>query len=334
MRTALVTGATGQVGQHVIQRLQRDGWVVRALVRDPARAGTLSRAGVHLATGDTLEPTGLLRAARGCDVIFHAAAAITPKGGWEAFHRPNVEGTSNVIAAAEGAGARLVHVSSVAVYGSAERYAAGDVLTDEDTVLAPLPDEAFYARSKRESEALVMAAHAAGRIWATAVRPDVIYGTHDRQFVPRVGRMLRRGVAPLVGGGRTTLAVVQADNVADGMVRAAASETAGGRCYNLANDFDVTVAEFFAYAAEGMNVKLRPLPIPRAVAQAGVGLAGLVAPLLFGSRYRAAISASLDFVSRSNPFTSERARRELGWDPAVRPAVGVVEAFRWWAAHH
>lgn len=334
MPTALVTGATGQVGQHVVQRLQRDGWAVRALVRDPARAGSLSRASVQLATGDTLEPTGLFRAARGCDVIFHAAAAITPRGGWEAFNRPNVEGTGNVIAAAERASARLVHVSSVAVYGPTGRYASGGALTDEDTAMAPLRDDAFYARSKRASEALVMTAHAAGRIWATAVRPDVIYGAHDRQFVPRVGRMLRRGVAPLVGGGRTTLAVVQAGNVADGMVRAAAIESAGGRAYNLANDFDVTVAEFFAYAAEGMNVKLRRLPIPRVVAQAGVGLAGLVAPLLFGSQYRAAISASLDFVSRSNPFTSERARRELGWDPQVRPEVGVVEAFHWWATHH
>ena len=334
MPTALVTGATGQVGHHVVQRLQRDGWEVRALVRDAGRAGSLSRAGVQLATGDTLEPTGLLRAARGCDVIFHAAAVITPKGGWEAFNRPNVEGTSNVIAAAEGASARLVHVSSVAVYGGTERYAPGGAPTDEDSPLAPLPAEAFYARSKRESEALVMAAHAAGRIWATALRPDVIYGTHDRQFVPRVGRLLRHGVAPLVGGGRTTLAVVHAGNVADGMVRAAATEAAGGRSYNLANDFDVTVAEFLAYAAEGMNVTVRRVPIPRVVARAAAGLAALVVPLLLGNQYRAAISASLDFVSRSNPFTSERARRELGWNPQIRPEVGVVEAFRWWATPH
>jgi nucleoside-diphosphate-sugar epimerase len=331
--TALVTGATGQVGHHVIQRLQRDGWEVRALVRDAARAGSLSRAGVMLATGDTLEPTGLVRAARGCDVIFHAAAVITPRGGWEAFSRPNVEGTRNIIAAAESVSARLVHVSSVAVYGGAERYAAGGAPTGEDSPLATLPESAFYARSKRESEALVMEAHAAGRVWATAVRPDVIYGTHDRQFVPRIGRMLRRGIAPLVGGGRTTLAVVQADNVADGMVRAAVTDLAGGRAYNLANDFDVTVAEFFTYAAEGMNVTLRRLPIPRLAARAGVGLAGLVAPLLFGNQYRAALSASLDFISRGNPFTSERARRELGWDPPVRPEAGVVEAFRWWTAH-
>jgi nucleoside-diphosphate-sugar epimerase len=332
--SALVTGATGLVGTHLIQRLRADGWKVRALVRDAARAGALSRVNVVLATGDTLDPTGFALAARGCDVIFHAAAAVTPRGGWEAFSRPNIDGTRNAIAAAESAKARLVHVSSVAVYGGAERYARGGGATSEESRLADIPARSFYARSKRESEALVLDAHAAGRVWATAVRPDVIYGTHDRQFVPRLARLLRHGVAPLVGGGRTTLAVVHAANVADGMVRAATTDVAGGRAYNLTNDYDVTVAEFFRLAGEGMGITLRMVPIPLVVARGALALFKLVAPLVVGNRFTAVTAASLDFVARDNPFTSERARRELGWSPPVRPEDGVPEAFRWWSAHH
>ena len=333
MPSALVTGATGLVGTHVVYRLQRDGWEVRALVRDAARAGTLSRAGIQLATGDVLEPTGFARAARGCDFVFHTAATVTARGGWEAFQRPNIEGTRNAIAAAESAKARLVHVSSVAVYGSGGRYGGGGALTDEETPLAPLPDAAFYARSKRESEALVLTAHREGRIWATAVRPVVVYGPHDRQFVPRIARLLRRGVAPLIGGGRTTLAVVNAENVADGLVRAATTDLAGGRAYNLANDFDVTVAEFFRLASVGMNKPVRTLRIPYVVAKSGAAIVGLVAPV-FGAAFSVNLSWSLGFLSRDNPFSSERARRELGWDPPVRPEQGVPDAFRWWAAHH
>ena len=181
MPTALVTGATGLVGHHLVERLRRDGWTVRAFVRDAARAGALSRAGVELATGDTLEPSGFARAARGCDVVFHAAAAVTPSGGWEAFSRPNIEGTRHAIAAAASAKARLVHVSSVAVYGNAGRYRGDRTATGEEAPLTELPENAYYARSKRDSEALVLAAHAAGTVWATAVRPSVIYGAHDRQ---------------------------------------------------------------------------------------------------------------------------------------------------------
>ncbi len=335
MRVALVTGATGLVGNHVVQRLQRDGWEVRALVRDAARAGALSRVGVRLATGDVLEPTSFGRAAKGCSVVFHAAAAITPRAGdWESFSRPNVEGTANAITACANAGARLVHVSSVAVYGNAERYGTGVRRTDESTPLAAVREDAYYARSKQESEALVLAAHEAGRLWACAVRPSVIYGPHDRQFVPRIARMLRRGIAPLVGGGRTTLSVVHAANVADGMVRAAGVDAAGGQAYNLANDYDVTVAEFFRLAGVGMNRPVRTISVPLFVARLALGGFKVIAPALLGSRFNAVTAASLDFLSRDNPFSSERARRELGWDPPVRPEDGIPDSFRWWAAHH
>ncbi|MEP7001646.1 MAG: NAD-dependent epimerase/dehydratase family protein [bacterium] len=333
MSTALVTGATGLVGMHVVQRLQRDGWHVRALVRDPMRAAALQSAGVELAIGDVLEPAGFSLAARGCDVVFHAAAAVTPTGGWEAFRRPNVDGTRNAIGAAAAAGARMVHVSSVAVYGGSTRYRDG-ALTSEDTELAPLADHSWYARSKRESEALVLNAHRDGRIWATAVRPDVIYGRHDRQFVPRLTAVLRKGFVPIIGDGCTTLAIVHAENVADGIVRAAMTEVAGGHAYNLANDYDVTVADFFRLAAEGLNVRVRRIRLPRAVAKPAEHLIKRVGALLPGSRLGAVSFSAVDFLSRDNPFTSQRARSDLGWDPQVRPETGIPDAFRWIAANH
>ena len=333
MPTALVTGATGLIGMHLVPRLQREGWEVRALVRDPARAGLLSRADVSLATGDVLDATSFVRAARGCDVLFHAAAVITPLGGWEAFRRPNVEGTRNAIAAAASAGARLVHVSSVAVYG-AHRFSADGRRTDESVTPGRIPEESYYARSKRESEDLVFDAQRAGTVWATAVRPSVLYGAYDRQFVPRLAHTLRHGFAPVIGGGRNTLAIVHAANVADGLVRAAAFEGANGKAYNLANDYDVTVREFFERAAEGLDRRLRIVSIPMAVARVAFAAVKVLAPLVLGNQLKAAMASSLDFLARDNPFSSDLARRELGWDPPVRPETGIPEAFRWWSAHH
>ena len=322
------------VGANVVQRLKRDGWSVRALVRDAARAGALSRAGVELATGDILEPTSFSRAARGCELLVHAAAAVTPSGGWDAFERPNVEGTRNAITAAQAARARLVHVSSVAVYGDTARYQPGGARTGESTPLAPLSERAWYARSKRDAEQLVLAAHQEGRVWATAVRPDVVYGTHDRQFVPRIANLLRSGIAPVIAGGRTTLAVVNAANVADGIVRAAGTDGAGGRAFNLANDYDVTVSEFFRLAATGLGRDVRIISVPYLAARALAGAFNTVAPLVLGHRFNAVSSNSLSFLSCDNPFTSDLARRDLGWDPPVRPETGVPEAFAWWASHH
>jgi nucleoside-diphosphate-sugar epimerase len=331
--TALVTGATGLVGMHLVPRLRRGGWSVRAMVRDVAHARTLGLDDVSFVAGDVLDAEALSHAAQGCDALFHAAAVITPRGGWEAYRRPNVDGTTNAIAAASAAGARLVHVSSVAVYGATGRYAADGRPTDESTPPGHIPDDAYYARSKRESEALVLEAQRTGRVWATAVRPCVLYGPHDRQFVPRIARLLRFGVAPVIAGGANTLAIVHAANVADGLVRAAEHDGANGRVYNLANDDSVTARAFFELAAEGMGRRVRIVSVPWPIARAAFAAIRTVAPLVMGDRFTSTMSASLDFLGRDNPFSSERARRELGWNPPVDPLRGIVESFRWATAH-
>lgn len=330
MPRALVTGATGLVGSHIVDRLLAAGWSVRALVRTPAPA--LLPGDVELVRGDILDAEGFARAAVKCDAIFHTAAAITASGGWEAFRRPNLDGTRNAIDAAERAGARLLHLSSVAVYSS--RYADPSRKIDETSTFGPLRPGAYYARSKRESEAMVMDAHAAGRIWATAVRPDVIYGERDRQFVPRVARWLRHGFAPVIGGGHTTLPIVNAANVADGAVLAATNDAAGGRAYNLANDFDVTVRAFFTLGARGLGRDVRLVPVPLGIARAAYAVVLRLTRLVAGARANLLSDDSLKMLTRDNPYDSSRARRELGWSPRVAPEEGIPAAFRWWRDHH
>ena len=333
LRTALITGATGLVGSHIVERLLSEGWTVRALVRAPSPE--LTSLGVETVQGDILDAESFASAAAGRDVIFHTAAAVTPSGGWESFRRPNVDGTKAAIVAAERSGARLLQLSSVAVYGQDARYGSPGHKTGEDTPLGPLPERAYYARSKRESEQLVLEAHNAGRIWATAVRPDVIYGRRDRQFVPRMAKLLSRaaGLTPVIGGGRATLAIVHAANVADGAVRAATFDGAGGQAYNLANDYDVTVREFFRLGGEGLGRRVRFISVPLPVARVAFRVIKRVVTTLTGGRLNAVSNASIDFLTKDNPFTSDRARRELGWSPTVRPEQGVPEAFRWWLTH-
>jgi 2-alkyl-3-oxoalkanoate reductase len=177
-----------------------------------------------------------------------------------------------------------------------------------------------------------MDAHRAGRVWATAVRPDVIYGPRDRQFVPRIARAIRLGVMPLLGGGRSTLAVVHAANVAEGAILAATSDAAGGRAYNLANDYDVTVRDFFRLAAQGLDKRVAFVPVPIWVAKMGLRAFRMFDRIALGGKFAVALEGSLSFMSRDNPFTSDRAKMELGWNPSVRPEVGIPAAFRWWQA--
>lgn len=323
-----MTGATGMLGSYIVERLAADGWTVRALVRDAEAARWLEPLGATLARGDVTDEAGVRAAATGCDAVFHAAAAIGPGRDLGAFRALNVAGTEHVIRAAAHAGARLVHVSSTAVYGDDARFRCAP--TGEDVPVSSLPEGDAYGRSKQEAEQAVLRAHAGGVVWASVVRPPVMYGRRDRQFVPRIAPVLQRGIFPLIEGGRATFLIVHAGAVADGAVRAATTDAAAGRVYHLTNDFDVTVAEFARLAGEGLGRRIRTPSVPLAVARAFFGALGFA--LTIAGRADLAVHApgSLALLSRGNPFTSARARRELGWAPTVPPAVALPEAFRWW----
>lgn len=324
---ALVTGGTGMLGSYAVSHLREQGWGVRALVRASSGRTWLEERGVDLVVGSLEDADSLADAAQGCDVIFHAAAAIGSGGDWDTFRRQNVEGTANVVSAAETSGARLVHVSSTAVYGRA-RYRSEP--TDEDVTLPTLPDHDVYGRSKQEAERLVLQAHEEGRIWASAVRPPVMYGCRDRQFAPRIGPVLARGFFPRIAGGRTTLTLVHAGSVAEGMFLAATTDSAGGKAYLLANDHPVTTTDLVNCAEAGFERGIWAPEVPASVGRAGFSTLK-VALTMFGRGDLARHArGTLEMLTRDNPFTSDRARAELGWAPGARPEVSLTEALRWW----
>lgn len=331
MRSALVTGATGMLGSYIVERLVESDCTVRALVRSPDKAKWLRRAHVEVIQGDLSDLHALHSAASGCDAVFHAAAAIGPEAAWETFRAGNVQGTSNVVDASAHAGARLIYVSSTAVYGGS-RYALGPV--DERAALPRLPDADAYGRSKQEAEHIVLSARESGRLWAAIVRPPVMYGERDRQFVPRIAAVMNRGVFPLCGGGQTTLPAVHANAVAEGAICAALTDDANGRVYNLTGDFPLTVAELVRLAAVGLGRRIHAptvsLPASRGLFRAlrfGLTLAGR-------GDLAAHAQGTLEMLTHDNPFSSARAREELHWSPTIRPEIGVPQAFHWWKAHH
>ena len=324
---ALVTGATGMLGSYIVERLREDGWSVRALVRCRKGAAWLEPLGADLVDGSLDDVVSLKAAADSCDVVFHAAAAIGAGGDWEEYRRGNVEGTRNVVAAAVRAQARLVHVSSTAVYGAA-RY--NHRPTDELAPLPELPAHDVYGRSKQEAEAVVLNAHRTGRIWGAVVRPSVMYGCRDRQFAPRMAPVLERGLFPRIRGGRTTLPLVHARHVAEGAILAAAVETAGGKPFLLTNDFPVTVTDMIRCAEAGLGRRIYAPTVPMPIGRAGfAALGGILRAVGRGDLARHTVG-TLNMLTRDNPFTSDRARSEFGWSPSIVPDVGLTEAFRFW----
>ncbi|MCC6593886.1 MAG: NAD-dependent epimerase/dehydratase family protein [Xanthomonadales bacterium] len=175
MKTALVTGATGFLGGHLVQQLLDAGWRVRALYRSPASMGVLSALEVDACQGDVTDRGSLERALQdGVDVVFHAAASTASwKPHFPEQRRINVEGTANVVEVCLAGGAkRLVHTSSVVVYGLT------DEVIDERSAQAGLHSWIHYARTKAEGETVVRAGIARG-LDAVICNPTHILGPGD-----------------------------------------------------------------------------------------------------------------------------------------------------------
>ncbi len=220
----LVTGATGFVGSAVAAHLHARGHQVRALVRDPARAGVLP-AGVELAVADLDDPDALVRAADGCEGVFHLAAAV---GVPDARARElNVGGTARVVDACRRAGVRrLVHTSTSAAVCVPDPAGPGALVDESAAGGTALTDT--YSTSKAEAEALVLEAVREGldAVVATVVS---VYGPSPRgprSYNTLLAAAARGEVGDVVD---TRVGWVLADDVAAGELAAFERGTAGQR---------------------------------------------------------------------------------------------------------
>ena len=318
--SVLVTGASGLVGSHVVEALAARGEPVRALVRPASRAAVL-RLGAEAVAGDVTDPAAWQAAARGVRAIVHAAAIVQRRASWDQYVAVNVDGTRLAVDAARTTGARLIHISSVAVYAGSAAYPATPERRDEDFPFQPIAAPDFYARSKRMAEDVVREAATHRDLEVAALRPTVIYGERDRLFTPRVLRAARLRFVPRIGPGTNRLSCVYAGNVASAAVAALDAPLQGFRAYNVTSDGPPALSqrEFFAAFAAALGRRTWSIPIP-------TPLAGLVIGLFTARRLaRAAVS----FASGDNPYTDERIRAELGWRPPTQAREAIGRTVAW-----
>jgi nucleoside-diphosphate-sugar epimerase len=301
---ALVTGGQGFVGSHLCARLAAEGHDVRVLARPSSRLDNLAGIDVQVVRADVTEAAGLADALAGCDVVFHVAAALKGLREQDLF-RVNAEGTRNIAAAAAAASPRpkrFVYVSSMAAAGPSP---GGPVPRTEDMPPMPLT---WYGRSKLAGEDAVRSTP--GLAW-TIVRPPIVFGPRERDVLDYF-RLARRGWLPVVGRSDRFYSLIYAEDLAAGLVRAAASRTSLGETYFLAGAEIVSWAELGRLIGAAVGVAGRVLRIPERVASIAGGLADELARL----RRRAAIFSSqkvLEMLAPAWVCSSANAERDLGW---------------------
>jgi len=314
---AFVTGASGFIGSHLVRVLKAGGWEVRAFVH---RTPLAEIPGVTSVTGDIRDSAALETAMAGADVVFHLAAAVgSVVTDPHMFRKVNVGGTEAVLAAARRAGVgRVVHFSSIGVLGAVK---PGDT-AGEDYPPAP---RTLYDRTKLEAELAVHRAAADG-LDVVIVRPGWVYGPGDRRTFKFIRAICRRKFALIAGApGRQT--PVYIDDLTAGVLLAA-EKGRSGAVYHLAGDEILTAEEMARIVAAACGVAGPRLKLPRgfAIAVAFIlektfGLVKKEMPLNRGK---------LSFFLDPKAMSSARAKKELGFAPAIDFKTGIARAVAWY----
>jgi UDP-glucose 4-epimerase len=288
----LVTGGSGFIGSHVVDRLLAGGHEVR--VYDLVPSGWHHADQVDSVVGDILDAPALRRGMLGCDAVIHlAAVADVDEVALDPLRADlvNTRGTAVMLEAARQEGIRhVVYGSTIWVYGNV----AGDDPLDEDVLLAP--PEHFYTATKLAGETYCRSYGRMFGLAPTILRFGIPHGPRARPTTV-VARFVARALAgeslSINGDGNQTRQFIYVEDLAGGVV-ASLTEAARGRTFNLVGEQSVSVLEVAAIVSELIgNVSIVHLP-------------GRPADLS-----RVVIS-------------SQRAWDELGWRPSTAFAEGVA----------
>ena len=305
---ALVTGATGFLGAHLVRALSDLGMEVVAMVRPGSDTRGIERYRPRLAHADLTEPATLRPAVDGCELVFHCAAVVSfHRRDAAALRQTNVDGTRALVRAARDARVRrFVHTSTVAAIGYDHR---GRPL-DETAPYNFGPLRIPYCDTKRAAEQIVLEEGVRQGLDAVIVNPSFIFGPGDRRkaagsYLERVARR-PPWLAPAGG-----MNVVDVNDVVSGHLLAARRGRTGER-YILGGE-DLSNRQLLTRICRIIGHRPPRVTVPAVALRALATAATWLDPLL---GFRPPVTPE---ILRLLPFrkfyTSEKAARELDYAP-------------------
>ncbi|CDX56185.1 NAD-dependent epimerase/dehydratase family protein [Mesorhizobium plurifarium] len=318
----LVTGASGFLGSHVLERLAASGTLALGLGRDEASCAALEADGHRVIRHDLAQPLDGAHDPRLGKVerIIHCAALSSPFGRLVDFVAANVTATRNLVDfAGRQRVSRFVHISSPSVC-----FAFRDQLGLTEDMALPEPVN-HYARTKREAEKIVLGQPA---IHPVVLRPRGIYGKGDRALLPRLIKAAKSRPLPLFRDGRAAIDLTYVDDVVDAVMAAlAAPEEAEYQVFNVSGGEVLPVRRIADAACSRAGIEARWRPTPLMPAMLAAGLMEAVALRLPGRPEPPVTRYGLGLFAYAQSLDLSKARRVLGWAPKVSFERGLDRTF-------
>jgi nucleoside-diphosphate-sugar epimerase len=306
----LVTGASGFLGRHVVDRLLKGGHSVRAMIR-PAAPNPNWKGDVEVFRADLRTHDSLVSAFDGMDSLIHLAAATS--GGEDLQFAATVVGTERLLdAMSRSSVTRLVHVSSLVVYDWSR---ARDTMDEDTPLLDNMYDMGPYSIAKIWQERLVKRVAKANSWQLTVMRPGFIWGPQHEE-IAGMGR--RFGRTCIMFGPLVRLPLCHVVNCADCIVLALEKPGAIGESFNVVDGDDIRVLRYVReYARRTGKVKFL-IPVPYRLGLGLAQLAWLTGQLFFGKKAKLpSLLVPRRYEAQFKPirFSNRKMRELLSWSP-------------------
>ncbi len=323
-----VTGATGMVGGHLVEKLVEQGRPVRCLVRQTSDLSLLKPLGVEIVYGDiTDDPQKLSELIGEAQTVFHCAAMVDDWADREVMMRANVTGTEHMLKACVGKQSlvRFSMVGSMVVHGMGEQN-----YIDESAPLIHTGDNYNYTKILTYEVAERYAKEHG--VPVVVCRPPYIYGPRDKQFFPRLFENLKSGTFKFIGDGNQPFTIVYVMNLVRALMLAADADVPAGETFLITDGESITRRELLQLICDETGYPMPTAKVP-------VGVAKMARPLIEWMAKRKGERPILNkfklkFMATPMTYNVDKARRVLGWSPVAPPRQTLRETIRWYRDHH
>jgi len=325
----LVTGATGFLGLKVAQRLSSMGFDVTGTGRNEKMGEELSQNAIRFVPCTLENRDFILALCQGQDYVIHCGALSSPWGKYKDFYKANVIGTQNVIEGClKSKVKRLIHISTPSIYFHYNE--RKDVKEDQE-----LPNKFVnhYAKTKYLAELEIDKAFQQG-LATIIIRPRALFGPGDQAIFPRLIKVCEKGMFPKIGTGEVEIDMTYIENVVDAILLClTSSDSTLGHKYNITNGERVNLYSMIESVMErlGKSFTYKEISFNKAFFLAN--MLEYISTFMLGGKEPLLTRYTVSVLSQSQTLSIEKARDELGYEPAISIDQGTNEFIEWWKTH-
>ena len=319
-----MTGATGFIGNRLVELLLKNRYRVRALARKASQIEKLKSMECEIYFGDVADPESLDTIFKGVDFVIHAAADTA--GDDEETERSTIQGTRNVIdVCKKNKVKKLIYISSCSVYGVAD-YEEGDIVTEFSSLERFPENRGAYSYGKLKAEEIIKEEMGKNDLSIVCLRPGTVYGPGGEIFTPMMGFGIGSSFFAIIGMGDFILPLVYIDNLVEAILLAIEKQESSGKIYNVVDPYKINKNKYMKMLIKRLYPKAKSIYIPYNlfyfIVYTQEALLKAMKRSPFITRYRL-ISSQKNII-----YSSMKIKNELGWRHTVsaeRAAQTIVD---------